>query len=174
MFIVCGLGITFQAHGLRQMRAQGAGTPTPAQHFLAKVPARGPEATSMDPLFYCQLGEKAPRQKPGTQREVQGGRDGADWAAAPTWLVEMPQLAHRVPRSKASQLGLCSRVQKPHSPLLPKPAPRTYNRLPPTPTPGLQLPYQRNHLPGSAVWPSSFLPSTHLVPLVVNSRPPGF
>lgn len=39
------------------------------------------------------------------------------------------------PRSKTSQLGLCSRVQKPHSPLLPKPAPRMHDMLPlPHPT----------------------------------------
>lgn len=78
----------------------------------------------------------------------------------------MPQHAHHVPRSKASQLGLCSRVQKLHSPLLPKPVCRMHNT---PPLPHCQKPASLNWettLPRICNWPSSFLPSTHLVSLV--------
>lgn len=85
-------------------------------------------------LSYAQPSERAPS---GRDQAPKTG-DSPAWGCGPTQPVEMPTRPPPYhPRSKASQLGLCFRVQKPHSPLPPKPACRLHA---PPPMPGLQLP----------------------------------
>lgn len=115
---------------------------------------------SMDPPSeQPQLSERVHRQRPAPN-----GRAGG-WQS----LGLLPNNASGnvvtrspCPRSKASQLGLCSGAQKPHPPLPPEPAHRmhmprlTYNPH----SPASSFLARQNHFPGPEVWLSNFLSST--------------
>lgn len=106
------------------------------------------------------------RKSPGSQRArpAPRGQGGANWSCCcPNNLSGNPSRRPPVLRSKASQLTLCPGIQKPHSPLLPKPVCRMHNTSPlPHHQPSSSLNWETT-LPRICSWPSSFLLFTHSV-----------